>query len=39
LGIEAGGFANGTTEGENVGDLGTDVKMKHLQGLGTSFFA
>ena len=39
LGIEAGGFANGSAQGENIGDLGADVEVEHLQGLGTTLFA
>ena len=38
LSIKAGGFADGSAKGQNIGNLGSDVEVKHLQGFGAALF-
>ena len=39
LGIKAGGLPDSSAKGQNIGDLGSDVEMEHLQGFGAALFS
>ena len=37
LSVKTGGFPHGSTEGQNIRDLRSNMEMEHLQSFGTSF--